>query len=997
MRWFGLLLALVLLLGAMLAAAATWLLATDRGTQLLGSEVVKRVPGLELGELSGNLIDGVHITRVRYAAEPSVVLRDVKVEVELWPLLDLQALQVTSLAVGELQIDTLANVPADASATTAASSALVLADLSLPTLPLSVYLHSAHLKKVTYDATTLSDLHLTGAWTDAGLELSDVRLASSGIQVDGRVALRSITAAPMDIDLALTWFREEARGRLTAEGPLTRLTVTHRLHLLEHSPVLSEGVLELRDWPTIHAELQHSSNDPALSLSTAVVGSGESWRIDTDGRILGYAVQGQVDADLGEAMLLTVGDAKLAKVLNLAGQVSLQPEPQARFRITSTDVAPLEIGVGGDVVLQLDWQNDQLELALESTRLTTNQMAVETIKVSAQGPINELVFDAQWREGTVKGVLREVLSEQTSIAIESGAQVTYADLRLRNTAAFVVQRRGAWWNVTPHCWTGFGEVCIEASTLSESSASMQGRVSDFPLAVLNGTSELTFADGTRLNGSWRWQLQGHDWRGEAELSTQGLDFSAGGRRFDWLPDATLKTRFSSASVLLDASAAQPGLQWQANLEADGWSRDSQIQGSLRVELDAETLPLQDQDALALQHLQGAIHADAELSGRIGEPRLAAQGTWQQGAFKWSDPALELSEIDLAWQADEQGWQVRGTAQSEQGGALSIRGQGDGYRLDADMQADVASTGLRLQSDMWDVTAIPSAHLIARQGQARFTGQAHIPSAAVTVKTLPTSLPKPVADVRVRGRSLPEANASTNTVQGTLQVSLGDDVRLDLLALAVRLTGTVEAQISGTEVVALHGELTVADGSLSASGQTLKVKEGRILFSGDPNLPYVDLIATRDIKDYTPPLQVGLRISGRADALKTSVYSQPVMNETRALSFLVLGRDFNEASDADSNQLLSAAISLGLSQTQGVVEQLRGALGLDELSALAAEQNDVAIVAGKRITEDLYVRYSYNALSAVSALIIRYHLNERWRLEATNDVNSSMDLLYEFAR
>jgi translocation and assembly module TamB len=73
------------------------------------------------------------------------------------------------------------------------------------------------------------------------------------------------------------------------------------------------------------------------------------------------------------------------------------------------------------------------------------------------------------------------------------------------------------------------------------------------------------------------------------------------------------------------------------------------------------------------------------------------------------------------------------------------------------------------------------------------------------------------------------------------------------------------------------------------------------------------------------------------------------------------------------------------------------LGLDELAALAAEQNDVAIVAGKRITEDLYVRYSYNALSAVSALIIRYHLSDRWRLEATNDVNSSMDLLYEFSR
>jgi autotransporter translocation and assembly factor TamB len=67
------------------------------------------------------------------------------------------------------------------------------------------------------------------------------------------------------------------------------------------------------------------------------------------------------------------------------------------------------------------------------------------------------------------------------------------------------------------------------------------------------------------------------------------------------------------------------------------------------------------------------------------------------------------------------------------------------------------------------------------------------------------------------------------------------------------------------------------------------------------------------------------------------------------------------------------------------------------SALAAEQNDVAIVAGKRINKDLHVRYSHNALSAIGALIIRYHLTDRWRLDATNDASSSMDLLYEFSR
>ena len=217
-----------------------------------------------------------------------------------------------------------------------------------------------------------------------------------------------------------------------------------------------------------------------------------------------------------------------------------------------------------------------------------------------------------------------------------------------------------------------------------------------------------------------------------------------------------------------------------------------------------------------------------------------------------------------------------------------------------------------------------------------------------------------------------------------------------MALKVRLSGAVVATISDGQITAIHGTLTVAEGSLEANGIKLNIQQGDIIFSGNPQTPFIDVIAARTLRSQSTPLRVGLRVTGIADQLNTQVYSDPPMNNLRALSYLALGRDFKESSARDNQQLMLAALSLGLSQSNGVIKQIRSRLGLDELSALSAEQNEFAIIAGKRINQDLYVRYSYNALSAVGALIIRYYLNERWRVEATNDINHSMDLLYEFA-
>ena len=123
-----------------------------------------------------------------------------------------------------------------------------------------------------------------------------------------------------------------------------------------------------------------------------------------------------------------------------------------------------------------------------------------------------------------------------------------------------------------------------------------------------------------------------------------------------------------------------------------------------------------------------------------------------------------------------------------------------------------------------------------------------------------------------------------------------------------------------------------------------------------------------------------------------------MAETRALSFLVLGRDISEETTGDdSSRLVAAAINLGLARSGGIRSELMRMTGLDELSATAEAEDSFAIVAGKRITDDIYVRYTYNTLSAVGAFLVRYELGRNWLLEARSGEQSAMDLMYSLER
>jgi translocation and assembly module TamB len=231
------------------------------------------------------------------------------------------------------------------------------------------------------------------------------------------------------------------------------------------------------------------------------------------------------------------------------------------------------------------------------------------------------------------------------------------------------------------------------------------------------------------------------------------------------------------------------------------------------------------------------------------------------------------------------------------------------------------------------------------------------------------------------------------IEVDLEVVLKDHVRFSAFGLETELTGTLRLRESADGAVQLNGTLRLIDGSYTAFGQKLAIDSGRLTYSGPPADPYVDARATRTVREPTRTVTVGAQIRGPARAIETTLFSEPSMSEAEALSYLILGRPLSSATAKEGNDMMGAAIALGLKGAAPVIKEISGVLGLEELTATGGSSEDLTLVAGRRFSDRIFVRYSYQTFTRMSAVLLELMLSRRLSLEATASDIPAVDLIY----
>ena len=131
-----------------------------------------------------------------------------------------------------------------------------------------------------------------------------------------------------------------------------------------------------------------------------------------------------------------------------------------------------------------------------------------------------------------------------------------------------------------------------------------------------------------------------------------------------------------------------------------------------------------------------------------------------------------------------------------------------------------------------------------------------------------------------------------------------------------------------------------------------------------------------------------------NAPKLALFSDPAMEQSDMLSYLLLGVPTNKATSAQGAALSGAAASLGLTGGDMLASKLGDAFGLEEMRIESGDTvEESSLVLGKYLSPRIYVSYAAGLFDQSSTFRMRYTLSRRWTVQTETGIVSGADLLY----
>jgi len=256
----------------------------------------------------------------------------------------------------------------------------------------------------------------------------------------------------------------------------------------------------------------------------------------------------------------------------------------------------------------------------------------------------------------------------------------------------------------------------------------------------------------------------------------------------------------------------------------------------------------------------------------------------------------------------------------------------------------------------------------------------------------TSNPAELADGSDTAKALNEAGMALDVRIG---IHIGPDARLEAMGLKTKLRGDLDVRQSkgGVQV---FGEVNLVDGTYKSFGQDLQISKGQVLLAGPPSSPRLNIEAIRDPDNTEDDVTAGVRVTGLASSPSVEIFSDPSMDESSALSYLLRGEGLDSDTSSDS-AVTSALIGMSLAQSGQVVGQIGETFGVRDLSLdSSGSGDDSQVVVSGYIAPDLKLSYGVGLFSPIAELTLRYKLFRNLYAEAVSGTAQAVDLLYSFS-
>lgn len=427
---------------------------------------------------------------------------------------------------------------------------------------------------------------------------------------------------------------------------------------------------------------------------------------------------------------------------------------------------------------------------------------------------------------------------------------------------------------------------------------------------------------------------------------------------------------------------------------------------------------------------GRLTIDAKADGTFGAPHWQGGAHAQDLALRIPDQGVDLGKGSLEAKFQEERLIVErlrlqaGEGWIEAGGYLDILGSSAAFDVNAE-KLRVIHTPLR------EVVLGAKGKILLHEKRLDINGQVAIDRARIEIPE--RAAPTLSEDIVVVGQE--EATGTRRRKLPVVPVldvfvDLGEKFYVKASGLDARLAGNVRVRGSEGGLPQASGTIRIAEGKYSAYGQSLAVERGLLTFTGPIDNPGLDIFAGRKIPAAQvnrsgtplPPLpttqattgtqsitsdqsvQVGVAVTGTAQAPVARLVSTPDMPDGEKLSWLVLGHGLERASGTEIDLLGTAAAALlERGESVSLQSQIAQRAGLDEFRLKGGGGLQGAIVTlGKQLSSDVYVSYERSVAGTTNLMRIRYALTPAWSVQTetgsseTGGKGTAVDLFYTFS-
>ncbi|NOY73580.1 MAG: hypothetical protein GXP14_14645 [Gammaproteobacteria bacterium] len=399
-----------------------------------------------------------------------------------------------------------------------------------------------------------------------------------------------------------------------------------------------------------------------------------------------------------------------------------------------------------------------------------------------------------------------------------------------------------------------------------------------------------------------------------------------------------------------------------------------LQGQGLIQLDLEKINFLPNFVPEIGSSRGKLKAQINYSGTLAQPQLHANISLDDGRLFLIRPGITLSNLSFQSTSHRLN-QIDYQLQAASGpGQISVKG------MLQQNDAKIWQTSFNIKGERFQILNLPEYEALISpdidielsKEALKINGVIGVPYARLE----PTDLSNAVAispDVKIISPQNQTTQSNLPKISTMIRLELGDEIKFKGLGLETEIQGMTVIMDTPDQLTSGIGELRLNKGKFKAYGQDLNIDRGRFIFVGGPiDDPGLDILASRQPEK---GIRVGVNVQGPLSAPEMSLFSEPAMDHTDALSYLILGRSMREkGSRQEGKLLLEAANQLSMAGGDLLTRKISKHFGIDDI----------------RVDN---VGDTFNP-----TLVIRQVLSSKWSIEASRGrKNYGTDLLYTIDR